>query len=82
HEHRKGFLLSRSGQVRGVLESDVNQLLGKIETGALRFGIDLDELPDILRGLADFLERPLLPFVHPTEKPKDPVVMARSYAKL
>lgn len=82
HEHRKGFLLSRSGQIRGVLESDVNQLLGKIEFGARRFGIPLDQVPDILRGLADYLERPLLPYLHPSEKPKDPIVMARSYTKL
>ena len=82
HEHSKGFLLSRSGLIRGVLEDNVNQLLGKIEFGARRFGIPLDQIPDILRGLADYLERPQLPFRHPSEKPKEPIVMARSYAEL
>ena len=82
HEHRKGFDLSRSGLVRGVIEDDINQLLGKIEFGARNFNIEYSKLPDILRCLAVYLEKPLLQFIHPSEKPKEPVVMARSYTKL
>lgn len=82
HEHRKGFLLSRSGQVRGVIEFDINQLLGKIEFAAKRFNIPLDDLPFVLRKLADYLERPLLPYVHPSEKPREPIIQASNYTKL
>lgn len=80
HQHKKG--LGGTGLCRGVIDANINVFLGKIENNCKRYGISLEELPSILRKIADYLEKPHLPYIHPNEKPKKPKLMKSSYNKL
>lgn len=80
HQHKKG--LGGTGLCRGVIDSNINVFLGKIENNCKRYGISLEELPNILRSIANYLEQPHLPYMHPSEKPKKPKLMKSSYNKL
>ncbi len=56
----------QSGMVRGVVSRVGNALLGKIENFAYRrCQISQDHLPDVLRGIADYLEQEQLDVLHP-----------------
>lgn len=57
-----------AGLVRGVLCSQCNAFLGKIENNSKRFGIK--DLPKFLINAAHYIEQPNLPFVHSTETRK------------
>lgn len=80
HQHKKG--LGGTGLCRGVIDANINVYLGKIENNCKRYGIQLEELPSILRSIADYLERPHLPILHPSEKEKKKIVMKSCYNKL
>lgn len=64
HCHKSGFC-------RGVLDRNTNQMLGKVESSFKRFlsEISLDELPNVLRNMANYLENnhSNLELVHYTE---------------
>lgn len=77
HQHKKR--LKGTGLVRGVLCRSCNVYLGKLENNCKRYSIDLQDLPDTLRSIADYLERPHLDFIHPSEKPKRPVLSKRCF---
>lgn len=56
----------QSGMVRGVVSRVGNALLGKIENFAYRrCQISHSHLPEVLRGIADYLEREQLDVLHP-----------------
>lgn len=56
----------QSGMVRGVVSRVGNALLGKIENFAYRrCQISYSHLPEVLRGIADYLEREQLDVLHP-----------------
>jgi hypothetical protein len=80
HQHKKG--LGGSGLCRGVIDANINVFLGKIENNCKRYGIQIDDLPDVLRSIAEYLERPHLPILHPSEREKKKMVMKSSYNKL
>lgn len=80
HQHQKG--IKGSGLIRGAICRTCNVFLAKSENNCKRFKISLEELPDTLRRIADFLERTHLPLIHPTEKPKAQPVSKRNYNKL
>lgn len=80
HSHKRK--VGGSGLIRGVIGSGANMLLGKIENNAKRNGITSEELPDVLRRMADFLERDHLPYIHPTEKTKRKKMPKRLFKKL
>ncbi len=80
HQHKKG--LGGTGLCRGVIDANINVFLGKIENNCKRYGISLEELPKILRNIADYLEKPHLPYIHPSEKPKKEKLMKSSYNRL
>lgn len=72
-----------AGLCRGVMEFRCNALEGKIANNFKRLGLNKEiELPSLLRNLADYLERPNLPYIHPKEKPKQAKLMKSSYNKL
>lgn len=72
-----------AGLCRGVMDFRCNALEGKITNSFKRLGLNKEiELPFLLRNLADYLERPNLPFIHPKEKPKKQKLMKSSYNKL
>jgi len=80
HQHKKK--VKGSGLIRGVLCSNCNTFLGRIENNSPRHGINKDQLPDILRNMADYLEKDHLPYIHPTEKPKEPKLKKTSFNAL
>ena len=80
HEHTKK--IKGSGQVRGVICRMCNVFLGKIENNCTRYKISLFELPRTLRNIADYVEKPHHPYMHPSEAPKIPRLKKTSYNKL
>lgn len=77
HEHQKR--IKGSGQVRGVLCGSCNVFLAKSENNCTRYGISLQELPNVLRNIATYLESPQKPYMHPSEKPKEPLISKRNF---
>jgi hypothetical protein len=80
HSHKKR--IGGSGLCRGVLDRNCNSYLGKAENNSKRFGIDPKNLPKYLRAMADYLDTPDLPYIHPSEKPKRLRLQKSSYLKL
>jgi len=80
HSHKKKT--KGTGLVRGVLCAQCNVFLAKVENNCTRYLISHKELPDILRKMAEYLEKEHLPYIHPSEKPKQPKLKKSSYNKL
>ena len=80
HQHKKR--IKGTGQVRGVICSSCNVFLAKSENNCTRYNISLEELPNVLRNIADYLEAEQLPLIHPTEKEKESKVSKKNYNKL
>jgi len=80
HSHIKG--VGGTGLIRGVCCSSCNILLGKVENNCKRYNISLQELPNVLVQMATWLSKEHLPFVHPNEKPKEPILTKSSYNEL
>ena len=80
HQHKKR--IHGTGQIRGVICSSCNVFLAKAENNSVRYGITTVNLPKILRNLADYLEKPHLPYMHPSEKEKPSIITKNSYKKL
>ena len=59
HDHK-------TGEVRGVIDFNANNLLGVIERKYFSYcSGDPNELPNVLRRIADFLEKPKSGHLHP-----------------
>jgi len=59
HDHK-------TGEVRGIIDFNANNLLGVIERKFFSYcSGDPKDLPDVLRRIADFLERPPTGHLHP-----------------
>lgn len=60
HDHASGF-------IRGVISSEGNCLLGRIENAYLRLskGAKMLPLAQVLRNMADYIERPHTGVMHP-----------------
>ena len=56
-----------SGRIRGVLFVGANRMLQ--EEQWVRFGLRRQNIPAILRKMADYLMQPQLDVLHPTHKP-------------
>jgi hypothetical protein len=80
HHHKKR--IKGTGQVRGVLCSACNVFIAKSENNALRYGVQKEDLPERLRKMADYLEKKHYPYIHPSEKPKEPTLSKRSFNNL
>ena len=80
HSHIKR--IRGSGLIRGVLCRTCNVFIAKSENNCTRYGIEQARLPFILRKCADYLEQAHLPYIHPSERPKDPLLKKASYNKL
>ncbi len=75
HTHKKKKEIAGidgKGLIRGVLHFGVNSLEGKITNAYIRYGLkNIAPLPDILRGMADYLENPPVQnMMHPSCIPK------------
>lgn len=80
HSHQKKN--KGTGQVRGVLCSNCNVLLAKVENNAPRYGVNSTDLPRILDNMSLYLLKPHYPYIHPSEKPKARKITATCYGKL
>lgn len=80
HQHKKR--VKGSGLVRGVLCRMCNVFLAKPENNCTRYGVELKDLPEVLRNMAEYLEKEHLPFIHPSEKEKEKSVSKSNYNKL
>lgn len=80
HDHKKR--LGGSTYCRGTLCSNCNIMLAKVENNALRYGFSQDELPNILRMLADYKQDDHTNYIHPSEKPKAKKLTKLSYNRL
>ena len=80
HHHKKR--IKGTGLVRGVLCPPCNIFIAKAENNAMRYGVTKEELPNRLRKQAEYLEKKHYPYLHPSEKPKEPKLSKRSYNKL
>ena len=68
HHHTKR--IHGTGLVRKVLCSGCNIFLAKSENNCIRYGISQEDLPVILRRMANYLEAPQTFYIHPSEKLK------------
>ena len=77
HSHKKR--IKGTGLVRGVVCSNCNIMIAKAENNCTRYGFSQEVLPQILRSIANYLERPHLPYVHPSEAPPKKKLTKKSY---
>lgn len=80
HHHKKR--IKGTGLIRGVLCRSCNVFIAKSENNCIRYAIPYSDLPMILRNMADYLERPQLPYIHPSEAGKEPKLQKASYNSL
>ena len=87
HQHKKkdeeiGHL--GKGLIRGVICFTCNSAEGRILGVYTRQGLHKKDIEytSWLRNLADYLDREKLPYVHPTEVPKEPNIKKSLYNKL
>lgn len=73
HDHKTGLC-------RGMIENGINRLLP--ERDAVRYGVPLEDLPTVLRQMADYLERESTQYLHVSCAEKPHIVQKASYEKL
>jgi len=78
---------SGKGLCRGAIQFQANALEGKFTNAFKRLGLDkYINMIDFLRNLADYLENNKVHqgelYIHPSEKPRKPILMKSSYNKL
>ena len=87
HQHKpkksSPNILFGNGLVRGILCRGCNIMEGKVWNACRRFGFKHTELPRLLRNMATYIEQRSfgnnLPYIHPSEKPKEPTVSKRQF---
>ena len=80
HEHKRR--IKGTGQLRAVLCRNCNTFVGKLENNSRRCNITLRRLPMVLRRVSKYLQEDHKPFIHPSEKEKEPKLQVLSYNKL
>lgn len=80
HDHKKK--IKGTGKIRGVLCNNCNVLIAKSENNCVRYGVSQSDLPRIFRAMADYLDKNQYPYIHPSEKPKAPLLTKASYNTL
>jgi len=88
HQHKlfkdQPLLENGAGLVRGVLCRNCNSFEGRVFSNYRRQGLHKIEasLSDLLRNLADYLDKENLPLIHPTERPKADKMGKRRFNQL
>ena len=80
HHHKKK--IGGTGRIRKTICSNCNVFLAKIENNCKRYLISQEELPGVLLNISQYLSCKQLPYMHPSEAPKKPVITKSSYNKL
>ena len=79
HEHKKR--LKGSGLCRGVLCSNCNVFLAKMENNCVRYAIGIKQLPQILLNVVDYIQAEHSHYMHHSEKRKARKLKKSSYNK-
>ncbi len=79
HVHQKK--VKGTGLIRGTICSQCNVWIAKIENNVGRYSLDIKDLPNTLRRVADHLEQEKQ-IIHPTEIPKREKVKVRAWNKV
>lgn len=86
HKRYKNQIIGEDGVglIRSVLDRYANAWEGKVTNSFIRLGLHNYDLSisDMLRNLADYLEREPTNYIHPTEKEKEPILKKSVYNKL
>lgn len=89
HRHRiKSEKLGEDGKglLRGVIHFQANSFEGKVTNAFKRYGLHKFNisLPDILRNLANYIEKPpMIPeYIHPKERPKAKKLGKRDFNRI
>ena len=82
------FTEEEGGCLRGCINFKANSFEGKVSNAYIRMGLrNLIDLPTLLRNLASYYEENRLHaedvlYIHPSEKPKEPILTKTSYNNL
>lgn len=72
-----------AGMVRGVICFKCNSTEGRMLSAYKRSGLRHEiNFTDFLRNLADYLDKPTTHYIHPSEKPKEPILKKRPFNKI
>lgn len=80
HHHSKR--VGGTSLCRGVLCSQCNVFLAKLENNASRYGVSKEELSNYTRKMADYLDKDHTNFIHPSEKEKPKTLSKRNFAEM
>ena len=87
HQHKFSYEtngVDGAGCIRAVLSRDMNVLEGKIWNNTSRYlqPKNVNERIEFLEKLIAYYKKGTLPYIHPSEKVKEPKVSKRNYNKL
>jgi len=80
HDHTKR--IHGTGRCRGVICSNCNVFLAKIENNSIRYGISKKNLPEVLINISKYLSAQQTIYIHPSEAPKPRKLQKNCFKKL
>ena len=72
HEHKKR--VKGTGRIRDSICSNCNVFIAKAENNCTRYGINLEELPEVLKNVSDYFTTQQYNMIHYTEKDARPTL--------
>ena len=72
HEHKKR--VKGTGRIRDNICSNCNVFIAKAENNCSRYGIVLEELPEVLKNVSDYFTQQQYPIIHYTDKDARPIL--------
>lgn len=72
HEHKKK--VRGTGRIRDAICSNCNVFIAKAENNCKRYGINLEELPEVLKNVSEYFTTQQYNMIHYTEKDSRPLL--------
>lgn len=72
HEHKKK--VRGTGRIRDAICSNCNVFIAKAENNCKRYGINLEELPEVLKNVSEYFTQQQYNMIHYTEKDSRPTL--------
>ena len=72
HEHKKK--VKGTGRIRNNICSNCNVFIAKAENNCKRYGIDLSELPEVLKNVSEYFTEQQFNIIHYTDKDARPLL--------
>ena len=72
HEHKKK--VKGTGRIRDAICSNCNVFIAKAENNCKRYGINLEELPEVLKNVSEYFTTQQYNMIHYTEKDSRPTL--------